>query len=687
MKGYNVFFPHGFDAFGLPAENAAIKRKIHPKDWTMQNIQTMTSQLRKMGSIVDLENVTITCLPEYYRWNQWIFIKMFERGIAYLGRAKSNWCEVDQTVLADENIEGGRCWRCGSVVVKKEVDQWFLKITEYADRLVWPENPDVDWPESVRAGQNNWIGRSVGLIINFDGIEVFTTRPETIDGATFIVLAPEHPKVLEFTTEKQKKEISAYVEKAKAKSEQERKTEAKEKTGVATGGYVQNPVTGQKIPVFVADYVLSGYGTGAIMAVPDADERDREFAEKFRLPIVKTSLKAKPAGKKSVIYHLRDWSVSRQRYWGTPVPIIHCDKCGLVPVPEKDLPVELPYDVDFTPKGKPPLATNEKWISVKCPKCHGDAKRDPQTLDGFFDNSWYFYRYIDPQFTKGPFDSEKTAKIMPVDVYFGGAEHTLGHTLYSRFFTKFFKDIGLVNFDEYAKKRIQHGVILGPDGARMSKSRGNVINPDDVVAEYGADTVRLYLCFMMAYEDTAPWSTTAIGGVYRFLRRVWELQDKVSDTKLSSEDEIMMNQTIKKVESDLEKVKSNTAVAAQMSWLNHLSRKEKISKVEFRTLLLLLAPFAPHITEELWRERGEKDSIHSQIWPKYDEKYLKEETIKIPVQVNGKLRGVITVSPEETAENIVVKRALELDKVKSQLEGKKYKSIYVKGKILNFVKE
>src|ERR1035437_5964088 len=498
MSGNNVFFPNGFDAFGLPAENAAIKRGIHPKDWTLKNIETMEKQFATMGTMIDWSHEVITCLPEFYRWNQWIFLKMFEKGVAYRGKALSNWCPTDQTVLANEHIEDGKCWRCGTEVIQKEVEQWFLGITKYTDDLIWPENPQVNWPKQVREGQNNWIGRSEGMLLQFPilnsqfSIEVFTTRPDTTDGATFMVVAPEHPFAQNIKT----KEVQDYIMQAQKKTEMERK-EDRSKSGVFSGKYVKNPVTGKEIPVWIADYVLAGYGTGAIMAVPFADERDREFAEKFKLPIIETSFKAKPEGKKMVNYHLRDWSISRQRYWGTPVPIIHCEKCGLVPFPKKDFRVELPYNVDYTPQGKPPLATDEEWLNVKCPKCGLDAKRDAETLDTFFDSAWYYYRYVSPNFTDGPFDTEKVKALMPVDVYFGGSEHTLGHTLYARFFTKFFKDLGLVDFSEFAKKRIQHGVILGPDGNRMSKPKGNVVNPDDVVKEYGTDTVRLYLCFMM----------------------------------------------------------------------------------------------------------------------------------------------------------------------------------------------
>ena len=762
MKGHSVFFPNGFDAFGLPAENAAINRGIHPKDWTFKNIETMRTQFEAMGAMIDWTKTAVTCLPDYYRWNQWIFLKMFDQGLAYRGKALSNWCPTDQTVLANEHIENGRCWRCGSEVIQKEVEQWFLKITDYADQLIWPDDPSVDWPKQVREGQNNWIGRSEGILIRFEildntrgpvslhprptssfasltagarrgspalttprsshkssiinhqsFVDVFTTKPETADGATFLVIAPEHSFVISLLNSKSEdrnsklEEIRNYVDEAKKKTEMERK-EDRTKSGVFTGKYVLNPVTGKEIPVWISDYVLAGYGTGAIMAVPAADERDREFAVKFNLPIVKTSFKAKPEGEKKVNYHLRDWSISRQRYWGTPVPIVHCEKCGIVPVAFDQLPVELPYEVDYTPKGKPPLASAEEWLNVECPKCGGKAKRDAETLDTFFDSAWYYYRYTSPDYEKGPFDPEKAKELMPVDIYFGGGEHTLGHTLYARLFTKFFKDIGLVSFSEFAKRRVQHGIILGPDGNRMSKSRGNVVNPDDIVKEYGADTVRLYLSFMMPYAATAPWSPGAISGVYRFLKKVWDLYDKcqMSNVKgqMSSEDEFYMHKTIKKVGQDLEMIHFNTAVSALMEWLNYLTSKKSVSSLEYTTLLKLLAPFAPHITEELYQRFMIKDlgfkngdekpsaeadhkSIHLESWPEFDESKIKEAEVTIAVQVNGKLRGTVEVTNQESVnKDVVVEKAKADQNISKYLEDKQIKqTVYIPGKIINFV--
>ena len=757
MSGSNVFFPNGFDAFGLPAENAAIKRNIHPQDWTMKNIETMKAQFATMGTMIDWSHEAITCTPSYYKWNQWIFIRMFEKGLAYRGKALSNWCPSCQTVLANEGLEDGKCWRCGTVVVQKEIAQWFLKITSFADSLLWDNTEEgkkangVDWPKSVREGQNNWIGRSEGAEITFEvqslkyEIEVFTTRPDTLYGATFLVVAPEHPIVASLLKSKIKDqksnidEVKQYVEAAKEKTEMDRK-EQKEKTGVFSGLYALHPITKEEIPVWIADYVLWGYGTGAIMAVPAHDGRDYEFAKKYNLGIKKVIqakkdqpggeseyyvgpgtlihsgewdgivvpegigkiieyVSEKKLGKKRVEYHLHDWSISRQRYWGTPVPMIDCPECGIVPVPLKDLPVELPYEVDYAPKGKPPLATAEKWLHVKCPKCGKDAKRDAETLDTFFDSSWYYYRYMDPKYDALPFDPERAKQIMPVDIYFGGAEHTLGHTLYARFFTKFFKDEGLIEFSEFAKKRVQHGIILGPDGFRMSKSRGNVVNPDDVVSEYGADAVRLYLAFMMPFEATAPWNPTAISGIYRFLRRIWELYEKVDDSEniaLSKQDLYWMHKTIRKVGEDLRDIRFNTAVSSLMEWLNHLSRKEQISLEEYGALLLLISPLAPHMAEELWQalngiegraESKEFESIHSQNWPRYDEKYLVQDEVTIVVQVNGKVRDTIAMQRAESkVQSAVEKVAKESEKVRGYLSGKTVKNVvYIEDKLLNFV--
>ncbi|HSD98783.1 MAG TPA: leucine--tRNA ligase [Patescibacteria group bacterium] len=745
MQGYNVFFPMGYDAFGLPAENAAIKRGIHPQDWTLKNIETMTAQFETMGTMIDWDHVTVTCLPEYYKWNQWIFIKMFEKGIAYRGKTLSNWCPTDQTVLANEHVENGKCWRCGSVVVQKEVEQWFLRITDYAEELLWNrEGNGVDWPKSVQVAQNDWIGKSEGLEISYpiegseEKVTIFTSRPDTNFGATFIALAPENPLVTIITRPERKEEVEKYVKIASEKTELERKEEGKEKSGAFTGAYAINHLTGEKMPIWVSDFVLMNFGTGALVGVPAHDLRDFDFAHKFNLnikrvvvgkdgdksPITKREqvqeedgiminsdfldgidiheatgkimdyIVEKGWGKKVTMYHLHDWSVSRQRYWGTPVPMIHCDTDGIVPVPLDQLPVTLPYDVDYQPKGKPPLASNDEWMKVTCPKCGKDARRDAETLDTFFDSSWYYYRYVDPSFRDGPFDPTEVKKLMPLDIYFGGGEHTLGHTLYARFFTKFFKDLGMVNFDEFALKRVQHGIVLGTDGNKMSKSKGNVINPDDVVKEFGTDAVRVYLSFMMPYNATGPWSVSSMYGMFRFLKRVWDLYPRVTAGELTREDKFQMHTTIKKVGDDIAETKNNTAVAAMMKWLNYLDAKEQIWEEEFKNFLIILSPFAPHITEELWQlnklsdsEAGDEafSSIHQEKWPSHDNSLIVSDTVTVAVQINGKLRDTLVIV-SEAKQSDVEEVAKQSEKVKVHLEGKTVKKvIYVPGKILNFV--
>ncbi len=741
MQGKQVFFPNGFDAFGLPAENAAIKRGVHPRDWTLSNIEKMKKQYATMGSSFTFDHEVITCLPNYYRWNQWIFIKMFEKGLAYRDKALSNWCPIDQTVLANEHVENGHCWRCGAEVVQKEVEQWFLKITDYADRLEWEENPKVNWPKSIRSSQNDWIGKKEGMKITHHfsdmnlSFETFTAYPAWSWADTFIVIAPEHPLVEKLVKgTKYEKEVKKFVSEMAKETELERK-ETTEKKGVFTGRYAKDPFGGPDMPIWLANFALMNFGTG-IIRCSGHDPRDVEFAQKYGIKlkevvdredpntpvnahgnngILKDSgpfsgrevgeiekevvswIEKEKIGKRFVNYHLHDWSVSRQRYWGTPVPMIHCEKCGTIPVPLKDLPVELPYDVDYAPKGKPPLASNETWLKVACPKCGGEAKRDAETLDTFFDSSWYFFRYISPKDDKEVFDKALAAKIMPVDIYFGGAEHTLGHTLYSRFFTKFFHDLGLTDLEEYAAKRVNHGVILGPDGNRMSKSKGNVVNPDEEVKRYGADTIRVYLAFLMPYEGTGPWISDRVFGAYRFLQRVWMLFNKVSaDESLNAQDLFEMHRAVKKVTEDIQDIRFNTAVAALMEWLNHLSRKDSVSKTEYETFLQLLAPFAPHMTEELFQLFGNSksgvqnskfESIHVQKWPEFDEKYLQQDTVTIAVQVDGKVRETLEVQSSEVKDQKKVEElAKKSERVLKYLEGKEIrKVIYVPGKIINFV--
>ncbi|OGE31714.1 leucine--tRNA ligase [Candidatus Daviesbacteria bacterium RIFCSPHIGHO2_02_FULL_36_13] len=783
MQGLNVFFPNGFDAFGLPAENAAIKKGVHPKDWTLGNIEKMKQQFSTMGASFNWEQEVITCLPEYYKWNQWIFLKMLERGIAYKGKALANWCPNCQTVLANENVEAGKCWRCGSEVIQKEVEQWFLKLTEYADKLLW-ENPlsrdlsnGVDWPIPVKVGQNNWIGKSEGMEISFKvvldkleqkssstevekNITVYTVFPETIFGVTYMVLAPEHSLVEKLTTKEQESEVKQYLETTKKKTQLERTSLEKEKTGVFTGSYGINPVNEKKFPIWIADYVIGGYGTGAVMGVPGSDHRDFAFAKKYDLEVIrvigkstddvstvenesdvleegilvnseqfnglhtpdpardkiKDWMEEKGFGKRKQQYHIHDWSVSRQRYWGTPIPVIYCDIDGVVPVPEKDLPVELPYEVDYAPQGKPPLATAEDWVRVACPECGKPARREVETMDTFFDSSWYFLRYLDPKNDKEIFSKKVVQDWMPLDIYFGGAEHTLGHTLYSRFFYKFLIDIGVISFDptsssglrrasEYAKKRVNRGLILGPDGQKMSKSRGNVVNPDDQVKDYGADAVRLYLAFIGPYAETvAPWDSQGLNGVYHFLQRVWTLSEKVTGDRVQGTADLrMMHKTIKRVTEDIEGSKFNTAVAGMMEYINYLSRKETISKEEYKTFLLLLAPFAPHMTEELWnivirdssivknekrKTKNEKSwSIHKQSWPVFDNKYLEEDEVIIVVQVNGKVRDNFVIGKDlVNNKDVVEKMAKESEKVQKFLIGKTVKkTVYIPGKIISVV--
>lgn len=764
MQGLNVVLPNGYDTFGLPAENAAIKNNMHPKEWTYHNIKIMRQQFEKMGTMIDWTKTVITCEPDYYKWNQWIFLKLFELGLAYQGKTISNWCPSCQTVLADENVEAGKCWRCGSEVVKREVTQWFFKITDYADKLIWPASPakrgepasttqrgekdhdKYNWPKSLKVAQNEWIGKSEGVSLKFkiedsdDEIEVFTTAIDTVFGVTFLVLSPEHPLVQKVTSKLEKQMVDKYIELSGKKIEQERK-ENKDKSGVFTGSYAVNPLNNKKIPIWIADYVLMSYGTGAVMGVPGHDARDHEFALRLSLPIKAVikplgnledinlgedgfwdypeikqhstdavlfdsgdynGMSAKDAkdklsdyieknnlGTKQTKYHLHDWSISRQRYWGTPIPIIHCDKCGSVPVPYGDLPVILPDEVDYTPSGDAPLSKAKDWVNVDCPKCGGKAKREVETMDGFVDNSWYFFRYLDPQNETEIFDKKIISEWMPIEIYIGGGEHTYGHALYSRFFSKFFKDLGLVEFDEYTIKRVHHGVVLGPDGHRMSKSRGNVVDPDQQAKEYGADAVRVYLSFMGPYDIVTSWVPEGLNGIYRFLERVWGLFDKVKGVELNLKDQYMLNKTIQKITQDLQKLANNTAIAALMEWLNYLSKKETVSEEEYKTYLLLLAPLAPHITEELWQmlPTSAAGSIHQQPWPQLEEKYLQEEQIKIAVQVNGKLREVLLIDKDMVNESSEIeKRALLSLKVGKLLGNSKPKRvIYVPGKVLNIV--
>jgi len=747
MRGYNVLFPFGFDAFGLPAENAAIKHGIHPRVWTMQNIAHMKKQLRSMGAMFDWSKEIITCLPEYYRWNQWFFLQFYKRGLAYRAKAPVWWCPTCQTVLANEQVIDGRCERCSTEVYRRDLEQWFLRITAYAEELL---NFDgIEWPERVITMQRNWIGRSEGARIVFrseqgDPIEVFTTRPDTLWGATFMVLAPEHPLVEKLTAPERRAEVEAYIDQARRRSDIERTSTEREKTGVFIGAYAINPANGQRIPIWIADYVLLHYGTGAIMAVPAHDQRDFEFARQFGLPIVVVIqppdrtldpatmdeaydgdgvmvnsgpfdgtptaggeairkvidwLEEQGIGRREVTYRLRDWLISRQRYWGTPIPILYCDRCGIVPVPEDQLPVLLPEDAEFMPTGQSPLITHEAFVNTSCPQCGGPARRETDTMDTFVDSSWYWYRYLSPHESDRPFDPEKVAFWTPVDQYTGGIEHAILHLLYSRFWTKALADLGLVNHREPFLRLFNHGVILGEDGEKMSKSRGNVVDPDDLVARLGADTVRLYLMFIGPWSQGGPWSSRGVAGVQRFLQRVWSLVNETLDVPVDLEDDDraralrrLVHRTIKQVTDDFETFSFNTAIARMMELVNELARLRETPVVRMpvwrealETLVLLLAPGAPHIAEELWERLGKPYSVHLQAWPNYDPALAAEETVELVVQVNGRVRDRLVV-PVDISEDEAVARARATERVQSYLAGKRIERvIYVPGRLVNFV--
>jgi leucyl-tRNA synthetase len=770
MHGFNVFLPIGFDAFGLPAENAAIKNRINPREWTMANIEHERKQLRSMGATFAWASEVVTCDPAFYRWNQWLFVQFLKRGLAYRSVSAVDWCPNDGT-LAREQVEGTdrRCWRCGAKVEKRELPQWYLRITDYADELL--DFAGIDWPDPVRIMQTNWIGRSSGAEIVFDTapsphhaggeeLRVFTTRPDTLFGATFMVLAPEHPLVGTLTAPERRAEVEAYVAQAATRTEIDRLSTDREKTGVAIGADAINPVNGERIPIFIADYVLGTYGTGAIMAVPAHDERDFDFARRFDLPIVKVVmprdedpdaelasafvehttdevmvnsgrftgrpaaeawheivawLEARGKGTQAVTYRLRDWLVSRQRYWGTPIPVIHCEQCGAVPVPEDQLPVLLPETVDYRGSGDNPLNRDETFLNVACPSCRGPARRETDTMDTFFDSSWYWFRYLSPANADGPVDPAMVRTWTPVDQYTGGAEHAVMHLLYSRFFTKAMRDLGLVHESEPFRRLFNQGQILGADGERMSKSRGNVQDPDELVARHGADTVRLFLMFMGPWDQGGPWSPTGIGGVSKFLNRVWtialdphgrdpgdaaggELPAGETEADARSRMRSAAHRTLRDVTEDYEGFRWNTMVAKLMELSNLLSRYRGTSvaglpewDTAVRLLLLMLAPAAPHITEELWSRRQAAAgqpwaSIHVQRWPKVDESAIVESTLEVPIQVNGKLRDRVTVATgisELELEQIVLSR----DKVVAALGGREpHRIIHAGGgKLVNIV--
>ncbi len=738
MQGYNVLFPIGFDAFGLPAENYAIKNHVHPKITTEKNINHFREQLKSIGFSFDWSREVNTTDPNYYKWTQWIFIQLYKHGLAYKATMPINFCTGCKVGLANEEVVNGVCERCGSPVVQKEKSQWMLRITKYAQRLI-DDLDDVNFLDKIKAQQINWIGRSEGAEANFkisgtdDNLLIYTTRPDTIFGATYMVVAPEH-KLIEKYKDRitNLEEVEEYKKKAALKSDFERAELNKEKTGVEIKGIkAVNPLTNEEIPIWISDYVLITYGTGAIMAVPAHDTRDFEFAKKFNLPIKQVikdknatseskeleeaftdvnngiainsdflnGLESKDAinkaieyieehklGERKVNYKLRDWVFSRQRYWGEPIPMVYCEKCGWVPIPEEELPLKLPDVEDYEPgeNGESPLAKHEEWINTTCPHCGGKARRETDTMPQWAGSSWYYLRYMDPHNDKALASKEALEYWSPVDWYNGGMEHTTLHLLYSRFWHKFLYDIGVVPTKEPYAKRTSHGMILGSNGEKMSKSKGNVINPDEIVDEFGADAFRVYEMFMGPFDQTAPWSMESIRGCMKFLDRVWNMQEFLVDgDEYSEKFEKMMHKAIKKVSSDIEEMKFNTSVATFMTMVNEFYKEKQINKAEFATFLQLLNPFAPHMTEELYQKIGGKEELAYKAWPTYDEAKTIEDEIEIPVQIKGKVRATITIKKDED-EEVVKQKAKEA--VASQIEGKKIiKEIYVKNKIYNIV--
>lgn len=749
MQGYNVFHPMGFDAFGLPAENYAIKTGIHPEDSTIKNIETMKKQLKEMGGSYDWDYTVETCMPDYYKWTQWVFLKLYEAGLAYKKEAPVNWCDSCKTVLANEQVIDCKCERCGNVVERRKMAQWFFKITDYAEELL-EGLETLDWPESTKKIQINWIGKSEGTEITFYGednkfeFNVFTTRPDTINGVTYVVVAPESKLVQEITTKEQKEAVEKYIQDTLKLNEIDRLSTDRKKTGVFTGAYAINPVSKERIPIWIADYVLEDYGTGAVMAVPAHDDRDYDFAKEYNLPMKKViepkdgketqlpyaekgilinsgkynglsseeakkkiteDLAKENRGKKSINYRLKDWLISRQRYWGAPIPIIYCDKCGIVPVPEKDLPVLLPYDVEFKPDGESPLKKSKEFMECTCPKCGGKATREADTLDTFVCSSWYELRYPDSKNTEKAFDKEIVNKMMPVDTYIGGKEHAAMHLIYSRFMTKALRDLGYLNFDEPFKRLVHQGMILGPDGNKMSKSKGNTVSPEEYINKYGSDVFRMYLMFGFDYRKGGPWDEKGIEAIARYFAKIERLMDKVlndkelkTDNKITAKEKELLrikNKTIKAMGEDISDFQFNTAIARSMELLNsitkYINEEEKINKEILidiiETYIILLAPLAPHFSEELWEMLGKKESVHKQDWPKINEKEMSGGTKEIPIQVNGKLKCCVSVDADSTPEDI-------LETIKSNDKVKEYfeiynvkKEIYVPGKIYNLVVE
>ncbi|WP_297638364.1 leucine--tRNA ligase [uncultured Clostridium sp.] len=746
MQGYNVFQPMGFDAFGLPAENFAIKTGIHPKDSTIKNIAKMEEQLKAMGAMFNWENELVTCSEDYYKWTQWLFLKLYEKGLAYRKKAPVNWCPSCQTVLANEQVHDGCCERCDTEVTKKDLTQWFFKITDYADELL--EKLDtLDWPEKTVAMQKHWIGKSTGAEVTFKvkdsdlNFNVFTTRVDTLCGVDYVVLAPENPLVNEIVTTEQKDLVEEYVEMAKKQSDIERQSITREKTGIFSGAYAIHPINGKEVPIWIGDYVLATYGTGAVMAVPAHDERDFAFAKKFNLPInrviaakdgsetelpfcehgilvnsgefdglttaeakvkIVEALAKKDLGEQKVNFRLRDWLVSRQRYWGAPIPIVYCDDCGIVPIPENQLPVQLPYDVEFAPDGKSPLAKSEDFVNTTCPCCGKPAKRETDTLDTFVCSSWYYLRYPDNKNADAPFDPKFINQMLPVDKYVGGPEHACMHLLYARFITKALRDMGYLSFDEPFKSLTHQGLILGPDGLKMSKSKGNTISPDDYITEYGSDVFRMYLMFGFAYTEGGAWSDDGVKSVGRFVDRIERSleqtreaktgETKTTVDKAEKELNFWLHNTIKGMTDDTEKMQFNTAIARMMEFVNALSKynNEKVKNVEYLTnvakdFVKILAPFAPHFSEEQWSLLGMETSVFNEMLPEFDPKALVKDEIEIAIQVNGKIKAKINI-PSDLNEDGIKEAALNDENIKAATEGKTVvKVIVIKGRLVNIV--
>ena len=730
LNGYYVIHPMGWDAFGLPAENYAIKMGVHPSISTAENVANIKKQINDIAAVYDWDLEVNTTDPNFYKWTQWIFVKMFKAGLAYEKEMPINWCPSCKTGLANEEVVDGKCERCGADVTKKNLRQWMLKITKYADRLL-NDLDKLDWPEKVKKMQTDWIGKSYGAEIDFEvegsdkTVKVYTTRPDTLYGATFMVLAPEHELAKDLATEDKVSEVEEYIYKSSLKSSVDR-LQDKEKTGVFTGSYAINPINGAKVPIWLSDYVLADYGTGAIMCVPAHDDRDFDFAKKFDIPIIQVIskdgkenpdlqaaytepgiminsgefsgmdsnkakaevpdiLQSRGIGKKTVNYKLRDWVFSRQRYWGEPIPIVKCEKCGYVPLDESELPLVLPEVDSYMPtdNGESPLAAMTDWVNTTCPCCGGAAQRETDTMPQWAGSSWYFLRYCDPNNKEALASKEALNYWMPVDWYNGGMEHTTLHLLYSRFWHKFLYDQNVVPCAEPYQKRTSHGMILGSNGEKMSKSRGNVVNPDEIVQDYGADTLRTYEMFIGAFDLSAAWSEDGVKGCRRFLDRVWKLQDLVVDGDEYSKDlETKMHQTIKKVSSDFENLKYNTAIAAMMALINEFYKKNAITKGEYKTLLTLLNPVAPHITEELWDMIGFEGRVYETTWPEYDEAKTVESTIEIAVQVNGKVRTTIAIAKDEAKDTVI---AMAKEALGDKLTGNIIKEIYVPGRLVNIV--